>query len=148
MNSIQVISAQPEHIEQLASLFNQYRMFYKQEDNFSGAKAFIQERLKQEDSTLFLAINKEGLAVGFTQLYGIFSSVAMKRVFVLNDLFVAPKGRNLGVGTALLEQAKTFATSQGARGLVLETDADNPAQQLYHKNGWTLDSALHFYWEV
>ena len=142
------LRASSEHLERLTPLFNGYRVFYKQESNAAAAKAFLKERFEKQDSVIFLAEDEAGNALGFTQLYPSFSSVAMKRVFILNDLFVSPEARGRQVGTALLEQAKSFAQEQGARGLVLETGADNPAQKLYEKNGWTQDPALHYYWEV
>ncbi|NQX78147.1 GNAT family N-acetyltransferase [Gilvibacter sp.] len=142
------LRASREHLNHLTPLFNGYRVFYKQESNPAAAKAFLQERFEKQDSVIFLAQDENGNALGFTQLYPSFSSVAMKRVYILNDLFVTPEARGQQVGTALLEQAKSFAQEQGARGLVLETGADNPAQKLYEKNGWTQDPALHYYWEV
>ncbi|WP_435577828.1 N-acetyltransferase family protein [Gilvibacter sp.] len=142
------LRASREHLERLTPLFNGYRVFYKQESNAAAAKAFLQERFEKKDSVIFLAEDGTGNALGFAQLYPSFSSVTMKRVFILNDLFVTPEARGQQVGTALLEQAKSFAKEQGARGLVLETGADNPAQKLYEKNGWTQDPALHYYWEV
>ena len=142
------LRASREHLNHLTPLFNGYRVFYKQESNPAAAKAFLQERFEKQDSVIFLAQDENGNALGFTQLYPSFSSVAMKRVYILNDLFVTPEARGQQVGTALLEQAKSFAQAQGARGLVLETGADNPAQKLYEKNGWTQDPALHYYWEV
>ncbi|MDC7997821.1 GNAT family N-acetyltransferase [Gilvibacter sediminis] len=145
---MQIQRATREHLEALTPLFNAYRVFYKQKSDTTAAQTFLNERFEKQDSVIFLAKDEAGNAVGFTQLYPSFSSVAMKRVYILNDLFVTPEARGKQAGTALLEQAKSFAKEHSARGLVLETDADNPAQKLYEKNGWTHDPALHYYWEV
>ena len=145
---MQIQRATREHLEALTPLFNAYRVFYKQESDTAAAKMFLNERFEKQDSVIFLAKDEADNALGFTQLYPSFSSVAMKRVYILNDLFVTPEARGKQAGTALLEQAKSFAKEHGARGLVLETGADNPAQKLYEKNGWTQDPSLHYYWEV
>ena len=135
-------------LDLLAPLFDAYRVFYKQESNLTNATIFLQKRIEGKQSIILLALSEDQKALGFTQLYPSFSSVALKQVFILNDLFVAQEGRNQGVGAALLDAAKEVARKCNARGLVLETDKDNPAQKLYEKNGWTKDTALHYFWEV
>ena len=58
------------------------------------------------------------------------------RVWVLNDLFVAPGARRQGVAQALLDAAATFARDDGAIRLELETTPDNRnAQALYEAHG-------------
>ena len=61
-------------------------------------------------------------------------------VFVLNDLFVAPTARRLGVGEALLTAAADHVRQLGAVRLSLNTDLQNlPAQALYESMGWERD---------
>jgi GNAT superfamily N-acetyltransferase len=45
----------------------------------------------------------QGRLEAVAQLYPSFSSGAMARIFILNDLFVAPEARRRGAGSALLE---------------------------------------------
>jgi GNAT superfamily N-acetyltransferase len=93
-----------------------------------------------------LLAESQGQAVGFTQLYPSFSSVSMARVFVLNDLFVAPTARRLGVGEALLAAAADHARQLGAVRLSLNTDVQNlPAQALYESMGWARDQKYFAY---
>ena len=97
---------------------------------------FLTERLERGESVVFLAFDAEK-PVGFTQLYPIFSSVGMRRSWLLNDLYVEVGARKKGVGERLLEEAKAWARKTGASWMMLETAADNhPAQALYEKNGW------------
>jgi GNAT superfamily N-acetyltransferase len=98
---IKVGLAQLEQIEELAELFDRYRMFYQQPSNTEAARDFLQERLEKSDSTIFVASN-DGQIVGFTQLYPSFSSVSMKRIWILNDLFVRETDRNQGVAKLLM----------------------------------------------
>ena len=94
---------------------------------------------------MFLALEgTEGL--GFAQLYPSFSSVSMKRLWILNDLFVAPEARRRGVAAALLEEARRLAVETRAEGLELATATENlPAQRLYERLGWERDDAFHHY---
>ena len=143
---IQVIQAFKSHVDQLVPLFDQYRIFYGQSSDPSGAKAFLQERFDLKESIVFLALEND-MAIGFVQLYPMFSSVSMQRTFVLNDLFVHASHRGKNIGTLLLERAKAHCMEKGAKGLALETATDNPAQKLYEKLGWEKDVAcFHYFW--
>ncbi|WGF92612.1 GNAT family N-acetyltransferase [Aequorivita marisscotiae] len=132
---MKVIAATIKNLEQLAPLFNAYRVFYKQTPNIDAASAFLKERFAKQDSTIFLCLDAADKGLGFTQLYPSFSSVSLQRVYILNDLFVTSEARKQGVGEALMERAKQFAIKEGSKGITLETDADNPAQKLYKKLG-------------
>lgn len=124
-----------------AGLFNQYRVFYGKPSDPEGARRFLSERLIHQQSVVLLARDDAGAAVGFVQLYPTYSSVSMRKKFILNDLFVEPAARKSGVGVALLEEAKRVAEQYGALALTLSTAVDNHvAQQLYKSNGWELDA--------
>ena len=70
----------------------------------------------------------------------------MKRLWILNDLFVAPQARRSGVGTALLEQARSFALQTHAKGLTLTTAIDNyTAQAAYEAAGWERENEFYAY---
>jgi len=127
-------------LDAVAALFDQYRVFYGKSSDPEAAKRFLAERLINQQSIILLAQDEAGTTLGFTQLYPTFSSVSMRKKYILNDLFVAPSARKLGVGAALLDQAKAAAGASGAVALTLSTAQDNQtAQSLYKANGWELD---------
>ncbi|NHF59333.1 GNAT family N-acetyltransferase [Flavobacteriaceae bacterium TP-CH-4] len=143
---ITIIPATKDHIEQVAPLFDRYRIFYGQDSNLSAATRFLEQRMSRNESVIFLALDEQE-AVGFTQLYTTFSSVSMERVFILNDLFVLNSHRKKGIGEALLNRAKTHCKERGYKGLALETATNNPAQQLYERLGWKKDAhCFHYFW--
>jgi GNAT superfamily N-acetyltransferase len=85
------------------------------------------------------------VAIGFTQLYPLFSSISLGRTYVLNDLFVVPSTRHRGVGGLLLEAARRWAEEEKVHSLELSTAVDNPAQRVYEAHGWLLDREfLHY----
>ncbi|WP_343764077.1 GNAT family N-acetyltransferase [Gangjinia marincola] len=138
--------AELKDLDQLAPLFDQYRVFYKQSSHLEAARDFLEKRFQKNDSVVFMAEDGDQI-VGFTQLYSSFSSVSLQRQYILNDLFVAETHRNQGIATALLEKAKEFCRLQKAKGLALETDHNNPAQYLYEKLGWKKDDrTFHYFW--
>jgi ribosomal protein S18 acetylase RimI-like enzyme len=136
-----------EDLDALATLFDGYRVFYKQPSDPALAHAFIGERLRRDESVIFIA--RDGAsreALGFTQLYPMFSSVSARRIWVLNDLFVASTARKRGVARALMDRARDFATEAGALRLILETAEDNrAAQALYESLGYVLESGERHY---
>lgn len=121
----------------IAPLFDAYRGFYHQSPDMDGAEKFLSERLKNNESVVFAAVDKFGKALGFVQLYPTFSSVSIKKLWILNDLFVVPEARKQGVGESLMEAARKFAMETHAKGLQLETGVENiTAQRLYEKLGY------------
>lgn len=136
-----------DDVDDLAPLFDAYRQFYDQPADLALARDFIGQRLQRSESTLFIARDDYGRALGFTQLFPMFSSVRAARTWVLNDLYVDPDARRHHVGTALLDAAAQFARSGGAIRLELETMPDNrSAQSLYRAQGWQqYDGTLRFH---
>jgi ribosomal protein S18 acetylase RimI-like enzyme len=141
-----VIRADLEHLELVAPLFDAYRQFYQQPPDLAKARQYLLDRLTRNESVIFLAV--EGQAgLGFTQLYPSFSSLALKRLWILYDLFVAPTARRRGIAKALLERARQFAVETGATGLMLETAVNNlSAQSLYEQLGWQRDPGFYVYY--
>lgn len=130
----------------IAPLFNSYRVFYKQESNLVAATEFLTERLNQNQSYIFIAFI-DNKAVGFTQLFTSFSSVSLKSVFILNDLYVDKNHRSQKIGASLLLKAKEFCKEKGYKGIALETAIDNPAQKLYERLNWKKDAdCFHYFW--
>lgn len=149
-NTIEVVRATPDDLPVIVPLFEGYRQFYKQAPDPEGARRFLAAHFEEKSSVIFLAFRideqDERLACGFTQLYPSFSSAALKRLWILNDLFVAPDARRLGIGRALLEAARVFAVETQARGLTLKTAVDNyTAQSLYEAAGWKRDEQFYSY---
>ncbi len=142
---MEIFQATIEDLEGMSNLFNLYRMFYQQESDIEGAKTYIKKRLVNEDSVIFVVRDRE-VYVGFTQLYPTFSSVSMKRTWILNDLYVDKTARKKGVGEMLLQKAKDYAIETGAKSISLSTAIDNyAAQRLYEKSGYTKDSQFYQY---
>jgi|SRR5690606_22778329 len=138
--SATVTHAQPADLDALAVLFDTYRQFYDQPSDVAAARDWLRNRLRFGESRVLLA-RRAGEAVGFAQLYPMFSSVRMARIWILNDLFVLPAMRRQGVARSLLDAAATFAREDGAAGIELETRRDNAAARAtYLAAGWQEDA--------
>ena len=137
-----------QDLEVLVPLFDGYRVFYRQSSDYDKAHSFLKERLINKDSVIYIAFAKADseIAVGFTQLYPIFSSVSMERMYILNDLYIHSDYRNLGIGQALINEVKNLCRKEHQKGIVIQTETTNPAQHLYERLGFTKDPDLHYFW--
>jgi ribosomal protein S18 acetylase RimI-like enzyme len=133
-------------IDPLAMLFDEYRIFYKKESDIRNISAFLSERLNNNDSVIFVAKSADNSFMGFVQLYPLFSSTRMKRLWLLNDLYVNPTFRGLKVSVMLIDRAKQLARETNSAGLLLETAKSNTAgNNLYRKTDFTLDTEHNYY---
>lgn len=146
---MEIRKAKLNDLQQLVPLFDSYRQFYGQPSDPAGAGHFLEERLLNAESVVFIAL-VEGVGAGFTQLYPLFTSVGMRRVWLLNDLFVDNKFRRMGIGEGLLKAAQAFAVDTHAKGLQLETQEGNrQAQRLYDATGFVKEEGFfHYFWKV
>ena len=127
---------QPEEWQLVVNLFDQYRVFYKKESDLALAGQFIRERLDNNESVIYVAVDGEK-PVGFTQLYPKYSSARAVKNWILNDLYVDAGYRKQGIGAQLIKQATEFAKKSKAQFIQLETAVDNyTGQSLYEDLGF------------
>jgi GNAT superfamily N-acetyltransferase len=144
--SITIRSAAPEDLGALTVLFDAYRVWYGKPADPVTARAFLEARIENGESVVYLAFS-EDKAVGFTQLYPIFSSTRMKRLWLLNDLYVYPEYRGQGISKMLLERAKALTRETGACELMLETGKTNEiGNRLYPAAGFELGADMNWYY--
>lgn len=143
---INIIQATTDHLDILAELFDAYRVFYNKLSDVAGARAFLAERLKYQESTVYLAQAENNEFVGFTQLYPVFSSTRMQRMWILNDLYIMPDYRSKGISKLLIDKAKELARATKAAGILLETAKNNDiGNNLYPSVGFDLNTDFNFY---
>ena len=140
-----IIQATIQHLDDLVPLFDAYRVFYRQKSDLKSAKAFLKERLTNQDTIIYI-VYKDDSPVGFTQLFPSFSSVSMQHSYILNDLYVDKNYRKQGIGVALLITAKQLCRKKNYKGLALQTETTNPAKHLYESLGWKKDLDLQYFW--
>lgn len=147
-DSIEVLQATIQDLDDISLIFDQYRIYYKQESDLNAAKQFLHEKFEHQESVIFIARDQESRqVVGFTQLYPTFSSISMKRAWILNDLYVIESYRSKGIARQLMNQAKDFAIATKAKGLELSTAPDNArVQRLYESLGYARDDEYYHYY--
>lgn len=141
--------ATTQDLTSLSQLFDEYRVFYRKESNLEAAHNFLKARIENEESVVYISINDDEVMTGFVQLFPVFSSTRMQRLWLLNDLYVNEKYRGLGISKALIEQAKQLVIETNACALTLETEKSNiVGNKLYSATDFKLDEEHnYYYWE-
>jgi GNAT superfamily N-acetyltransferase len=129
-------------LPELLSLVRAYCDFYQvtpsDQELLELSRALLAD--PEREGLQLLARDHAGTAVGFTTLYWSWQTLAAARVGVMNDLFVAPKARGLGVAEGLIAACLERCREHGATRLVWQTARDNHrAQAVYARVGATRD---------
>ncbi|TNF54239.1 MAG: GNAT family N-acetyltransferase [Burkholderiales bacterium] len=130
------IDARSPELGAASELFDRYRSFYGKPTNLGLAGHYLRERLAANESTVLLA-RLEDRWVGFCQVYRGFSSISCARTAILNDLYVDPDHRSVGVGRALIAHVIAMCRQAGVALVMLETaETNSRAQALYEELGF------------
>lgn len=140
-----VYQAQPQDVKKILPLYLGYRKFYQVDEAPAAAEEFLTSRITLGQSTVFY-VEHEGKPVAFAQLYPLFCSLEMKRIWLLYDLFVDPEVRQRGAAKRLLNRADQLAQETDSAFIMLSTATDNvKAQALYESHSYHRDDAFYTY---
>ncbi len=135
-----------DDLDQLVLLFDAYRVWYRKQSDREGALRFLQARVSRDESIIYGAFTPGDEMVGFTQLYPLFSSTRMARIWLLNDLYIMAAYRGLGLSKQLIDRAKELAVETGAQGIALETEVSNEiGNALYPRMDFVLEEGFNHY---
>ena len=147
---MEIIRAASQDLPIILPLFDGYRQFYEQASDIEGSKHYLKERLEKDESVIFLAYNKQNgknEGVGFAQLYATFSSVTLKKFWVLHDLYVIDAFRKQGIAKTLINKCKELAHENAPLGIIIESRISNQsAQHLFDAVGFVKEGEHYFYY--
>jgi GNAT superfamily N-acetyltransferase len=124
-------------IEQLAELFDVYRVHYGEAADPSCTASWLQASIGSGRLEAFVA-EADSAFVGFAVTMTVPASLRLGHYWQIRDLFVLPSHRRSGVGRMLLDVVREAAIRAGALRLALQTEADNDAAlRLYAESGYT-----------
>jgi len=90
----------------------------------------------EHEGVQLIARDDDGAAVGFATVFWTWSTLAARRIGVMNDLFVAERARGRGLADALIAACVDLCREHGAAELGWQTATDNHrAQAVYDRVG-------------
>ncbi|WP_342243925.1 GNAT family N-acetyltransferase [Pseudomonas sp. OTU5201] len=145
---MRIVQATLEHLDLLSPLFVKYREFYGELPFPESSRKFLEKRLSRKESVIYLAFpdDDDTRLLGFCQLYPSFSSLSLKRVWILNDIYVAEDARRQLVADRLLQTAKKMARETNAVRMRVSTSVSNEvAHKVYESIGFHEDAEFKNY---
>ena len=141
-----IIKATNENINQVGKLFDLYRQFYKYKSNLHESTNYISERVRNNESIIFLALTENNNSAGFVQLYETFGSLDLGKIIILYDLYVKEDHRKNNIGRQLMIRSHEYAKKINAKRIQLSTATDNfIGQSLYESLGYVKDIDFYTY---
>ncbi|MEZ4888319.1 MAG: GNAT family N-acetyltransferase [Chitinophagales bacterium] len=146
---MQILKATILHLDDLVPMFDDYRQSYRMSSNIKAGNQFLTERLQKQDSEIYIAVADTNEIAGFIQLYPLFSSLRMRKVWILNDLYVKVAFRGEGVARKLVARAKELSVYSRSAGLLVETQKTNEvANSMYPRLGFQMYRSFNsYFWE-
>jgi GNAT superfamily N-acetyltransferase len=120
------------NLDSVLPLIAAYQQFYRVEPNTDRNRMhFGRLATAPSQGAQWVAMNGDA-AVGFVTAYRVLSSTLAVERCLLNDLYVDPSQRGLGIGRQLIVQCTAWAVAEGYDGVYWRTAEDNhTAQRLY-----------------
>ena len=143
---LEVKKATLDDTHKISKLYEMYLKFYQVDLKNKNPEKFLTDRLKNNESIIYYVTNDANEYLGFAQLYPLFCSLEMKKIWLLYDLYVSEDSRKKGVAQLLLNKANELAKETESSFVMLSTGIDNlKAQSLYEKNNYRRDNEFYTY---
>ena len=138
------VSLEPAKAERVPALLEWMRDFYAHEGipfDPAVSEPALRELLARPELGRVLEIVADGTPAGYAVLALGFSLEFGGRSAFLDELYVKPASRGLGIGTVALRLLQETSRELGARSLALEVGLDNPgAERLYRREGFAANA--------
>lgn len=145
MNKPTIRQAAIQDLQRIVSIFDSYREYFGQKKEQDMVEEFLFDRFEHLESVIFIA-EQQGEVIGFAQLYPVFSSLTLQRVWLLNDFFIAEEFRGSGVGTQLFTKVREFTLLTKSKGIELSVEHTNKkAWSFWEKQGFKQDEEFRYY---
>ena len=149
--NIQIRHAEAHDLPLLKNLMLQYIVdFYKRpRPSDKDLEELIMMLLENPSAGDQFVAEHNNELIGFSTLYYTFSTTRVKKIAILNDLFIHCNHRASGIGEAIFTVSKERAAANGCANLSWQTAADNTiAQSLYEKMGGKNANDQWFHYEL
>lgn len=138
LTAVSVRLARLEDLSGLAQLFHHYLEFQGLNYNYADSVIFMEKRLTQVDSKIYVAEKKsDKKLLAFAQLRPQTNSLTQKQVWHLCDIWVDEAYRRQGIARQLTKACEEYSSSCGSQGMVLKVgNSNHHALALFESLGW------------
>ncbi len=151
MSEAEIVRVRAEHVEQLLPLMQTYCAFYQASPSDAALRGLAEALLADPERAgiQLLARDQDGTALGFATIFWTFSTLSAAPIGLMNDLYVAPVARGMGIGRALIDACAAECARRGVSGLEWYTAPSNAqAQSVYDGTGATRSEWVNYYLPV
>ncbi len=142
---MRIIPASLEHLDHLLPMFIRYRELYGAMPQAEASKDFLLERLNNAEAIILMAYEND-TALGFCLIYPSFSSVSLRPIWIINDMYVAQEARRKHIANQLLQAIAERARANNVVRLRVSIHASNDiAQRLYESADFLEDQHFRNY---
>lgn len=136
MTEVTLRSASREDAETIARLIRELADYEKLLDEAkAGPEDILRDGFGARPFFECLLAEVAGEAVGFALFFPNYSTFEGRPGLYLEDLYVAPRARGLGVGRKMIARLAAIAVERDWRRLDLSVLHWNPARDFYHRLG-------------
>ncbi|WP_045860579.1 GNAT family N-acetyltransferase [Teredinibacter purpureus] len=132
LNDGKLESVSARNLADVLPLIRAYQEFYNTNVSDQNNEEFFSQFGESNSAGCQFLCRMSGQVVGFATVYFSFTSTIIRKVAVLNDLFVVPEHRGKGVGRALIEHCRAYAKENGAVRMQWLTAPDNISAQILY----------------
>jgi len=151
VSEAEIVRVRAEHVEQLLPLMQAYCEFYEAAPSDVALRGLAEALLAdpQRAGIQLLARDRDGTALGFATIFWTFSTLSAAPIGLMNDLYVAPVARGMGVGRALIDACARECARRGVGELEWYTAPENRrAQSVYDGTGATRSEWVNYSFAV
>ncbi|WP_433382480.1 GNAT family N-acetyltransferase [Actinoplanes sp. CA-142083] len=130
-----LMGADDPHFAGAAGLFDEYRQHYGANPAPGAVTTWLTELVLSGRARIYVAGVPE--AHGICSVAVVPAALTLRTVWLIRDLYVAPRARRQGAGRALLAAVAEEARAAGAHRVSLRTETSNTrAIELYARHGF------------
>lgn len=134
---INIRAAREDDFEQIVELFREFALFEKLPERMTNSVEQMQA--EKDFFNGFVAETDNGKIVGYATYFFVYYTWVGKSLY-MDDLYVQPQYRSLGLGTQLIKKVIDYAKLSGSRKMRWQVSKWNtPAIDFYKKLGAVIE---------
>lgn len=130
-------------LHKVTALYILYRRAINANDTDSTLiEKYLYDRMAKKQA-LMLEARVNDVIVGFAHLYPSFSSVKMRKIYIMRDIFITQKFCNSEIGSMLIRRAEEIVSAIGINKLLVRT-SDDHIKNILESSEYKIDHFIYY----